>query len=75
MFSILFDRMVRSYAYVEVVMEFDDVLKRYPNWSFSSHSSTSSKKMVNMYGLRVSLVVVDFNEWGGDEVGSLEGGG
>ena len=65
MFSILFDRMARSYAYVEVAMEhameFDDVLKRYPNWSFSSHSSTSSsKKMVNMYGLRVSPVVVDF---------------
>lgn len=47
MFSILYDRMARLYAYAEVVMDFGNVLKWYPNWSFCSHHSRGSKKWIN----------------------------
>ena len=58
MFSILSDRMARSYAYAKVVKEFGDVLKWYPNWYFCSHWNRGSKKWINMYGLKVSPWIV-----------------
>ena len=46
--------MAKSSAYAVEVHVALDVLKWYPMLSFSSHLKRDSRKMINMYGRRVS---------------------
>lgn len=58
MFSMLFERIARLFAYAKVVAKLGDVFKWYPTWSFSSHRSNGYKKMMTRYGLKVPFWIV-----------------
>lgn len=63
MFSMRSMRITKSFPYAAVIRKFGEVENLYPSLFLSSHRSSGSNKMINRYGLSLSVWMVALLIW------------